>query len=533
MADSAPPRKRSLAETSAAGRIPLGCSGRARAQNSALVRFGSGRTAVGLLGPAAAPAARAGQRRGRRGSGRSRPGCRPPAAYSTASAASVRVIVVLSALFATGAVAATPKAQTHQPCRRRARMWQPQTRAGMPSSASIGPREGAEVGPGPADAVEEPLDQAGGAVAAQQLGVRQGEREQQAADQDGEDAAACRARAGRRRAGRRSASAPTSDRARVVYSKRASEIDRLEADGRDRADGGDQDRDHRLAGRLHAAHRGHGRHHGEHGAHDARHHRGAGGQQVVGRAAITATPRTSATPPKTTGRPPVRAASAQVYAAGDRDRAGTARAASGRPSARPWPPRSRPARRARRAPRATTGSPRVPQSRRDRSAACRLRATASARSTSAGSGRGHDRKVTDGGSPATGWSAGPSSRTLALEHGGDHLVAVAGLGEHVAERVDDHRVAGVARGRAAPRRRRTPCSRSRGPGPASASGRPSAAPATQAAGTTSTSAPASTRRAGELGEPQVVAGHQADREAADLGEHRLELARADSRSDSR
>ena len=49
-----------------------------------------------------------------------------------------RVIVVLSALLATGAVAATPKAHTHQPWRRRARMWRPQTRAGMPTRASIG-----------------------------------------------------------------------------------------------------------------------------------------------------------------------------------------------------------------------------------------------------------------------------------------------------------------------------------------------------------------------------------------------------------
>ena len=61
-----------------------------------------------------------------------------------------------------------------------------------------------------------------------------------------------------------------------------------------------------------------------------------------------------------------------------------------------------------------------------------------------------------------------------------------------------------------PRRR---CSRSPGPAPACASGRPCAGPATQAAGTTSTSAPAVDQRAGQLGEAQVVAGHQPDREA--------------------
>ena len=39
---------------------------------------------------------------------------------------------------ASGTVAATPKAQNHQPWRRRARTWVPHTSAGMPSSTTSG-----------------------------------------------------------------------------------------------------------------------------------------------------------------------------------------------------------------------------------------------------------------------------------------------------------------------------------------------------------------------------------------------------------
>ena len=106
------------------------------------------------------------------------------------------------------------------------------------------------------------------------------------------------------------------------------------------------------------------------------------------------------------------------------------------------------------------------------------------------------------------------------------LGAVAGLDQHVAERVHDHRVAGVARPRLAGARRRTTVfsiARARSSVVQWSTLR---GPATQAAGTTSTSAPRSTSAPGQLGEAQVVAGHQADRKPADLDDDRLERAGA-------
>ena len=236
-------------------------------------------------------------------------------AYSTASADSVRVTVTLRALLATGAVAATPKAQTHQPCRRRARMWQPQTRAGMPSTASIGPRERAELGPRPAHAVEEPLDEAGGAVAAQQLGVREGDGEQQAADDDRQDAARAEAvQAGTEPVDDHQRPGEREGEGRVLEAGQRD--DRLEADGRDRADGGDQDGDRsprgppagvRTAGTVIIT--------ANTALTDARHHRRPGGEQVAVERDHGRADAAGRGTPKMTGRPPVRAASAHENAA--------------------------------------------------------------------------------------------------------------------------------------------------------------------------------------------------------------------------
>ena len=132
------------------------CSSTDDAQSSGLgtLRLRAARRA-GLLGPARPRRPRgAGERAGRRGSRPSRDQSPTTSAVRHRRGASVRVIAGLSSALATGAVAATPNAHTHQPWRRRARMWQPQASAGMPSTRLDRAREGAEVVAAPADAVE-------------------------------------------------------------------------------------------------------------------------------------------------------------------------------------------------------------------------------------------------------------------------------------------------------------------------------------------------------------------------------------------
>ena len=104
---------------------------------------------------------------------------------------------------------------------------------------------------------------------------------------------------------------------------------------------------------------------------------------------------------------------------------------------------------------------------------------------------------------------------------GEHVVPVAGLGDHVAGRADHHRVAGVARaGLADPDDVHGVLDRARRSSVRQWSTLPR--PATQAAGTTSSFGAALDQLAGELGEAQVVAGHQPDAEPADVDEHRLD-----------
>src|SRR6478609_2693901 len=58
--------------------------------------------------------------------------------YSVVSPASASVSEGSRKVWVTCAAAVTPKAQTHHPCRRRARMWTPHIRAGTPSNAWTG-----------------------------------------------------------------------------------------------------------------------------------------------------------------------------------------------------------------------------------------------------------------------------------------------------------------------------------------------------------------------------------------------------------
>ena len=293
----------------------------------------------------------------------------------------------------------------------------------------------------------------------------------------------------------------------VTYSKRVTVMARLEADGRERADR------RRAASRspprgprggsatagtvaITAEHRGH--HAGQHG--------GTGAQAVLVEPSTTATPTTSASAAEDDR--PTAGAGRQRPRVGRRDghRAGAARATPARPdqaatSARPAEDQERPGRERRHdgEPADDATDPGAPRPGRGAPSTA-ARAVTWTRRT----------KVTDAGWPAMGWYAGPRSSTSRSS------VAVT-----------------------RPRLRRRPRPARRRAGRRPSSGRCSAGPAaptaatytvfsiarartsvrqwstlrgpaTQAAGTTSTSAPRVDQRARELGEAQVVAGHQAD-----------------------
>ena len=193
--------------------------------------------------------------------------------------------------WATGAVAATPNAHTHQPWRRRARMWLPQARAGYAEHATrsgAGTRRG---GRGSTHAVEQVVDQARRAVAPQQLGVRQGERRaRRLPTSDRHHAAAAEAVQAGAEPEDHARRRQRATRPRVMYSKRARLTTGLEADGRHRADRGDQDRDDVLARRPEELHRRHRRHHREHRGDHAGHHGGAACAASRCRATSTTTP---------------------------------------------------------------------------------------------------------------------------------------------------------------------------------------------------------------------------------------------------
>ena len=116
----------------------------------------------------------------------------------------------------------------------------------MPRIVSIGRGNAPEVVPAPPHRVEQRLDQLGGAVAPEQLGVQHGHRDQHAAHDDDHDAPAAQAvQAGaepvdhQERADQRE---PERDVLEPGHRDRG-----LEADGRERPDRGEQHRDHALA----------------------------------------------------------------------------------------------------------------------------------------------------------------------------------------------------------------------------------------------------------------------------------------------
>ena len=132
----------------------------------------------------------------------------------------------------------------------------------------------------PPDRVVELVDQALGAVAPQQLGVPQGEREHQAAGDHGQHAA--RAEAVPARAEPEDGEERGDQRQAEHGVLEAVEVDhRRPGDGRHRADRGDQEGDDVLPDRPDEVHRRHGRHHREHRRQHRGHHRGTAAQRVA------------------------------------------------------------------------------------------------------------------------------------------------------------------------------------------------------------------------------------------------------------
>ena len=116
----------------------------------------------------------------------------------------------------TCAAAATPNAHTHQPWRRRARMWVPHTRRGHADQRLHRTGRAVQGVERPLAAVEQRVDQVGGAVAAQHLGVGQRHGQQAAADQHRDADHAGPGRGARRRAGRPRGGTAPSEPPRVV-----------------------------------------------------------------------------------------------------------------------------------------------------------------------------------------------------------------------------------------------------------------------------------------------------------------------------
>ena len=229
----------------------------------------------------------------------------------------------------------------------------PQASAGTPSTASIGRGKAPRLVAAPADAVQQrsrPGRACRSGAAARRTRSGDGQRRRRRSATT-DQAAAARGRASRRRAGRRGRARRTSAAARVTYSKRHQGDQRLEADDRERADGGD----HERRGAPRATRPGSGRpgtvdHHRQHGR---RRRRSSPPPRCAGTASSAAPPRRRRAParaaPKTTGRPPVRAASAQAYAvtiATAPDAVEPRRAADQRATRRPGRPQRRPGRRA-------------------------------------------------------------------------------------------------------------------------------------------------------------------------------------------
>ena len=298
-----------------------------------------------------------------------------------------------------------------------------------------------------------------------------------------------------------------------------------------------------LADGAAEAHRGHRRHHPEHaGAHRGQHGSAAPQRGVVGEPRRRRRSRARA-PPKTKGRPPVRAASAKVSAVDSRtaeawsSHAGPISRTAATTAARPTSTATAPAAYNQRRPRGglltgprghavpaiSLGGWRRPRSGVPVGSSGLRRLRGPARGGLVGTGAAARLAARrDGGRWATrlpgvrGWGhaerlSGPVpavgkrgvgrpglGQDRPREDRGVHARLRAGVDQERPVRVADHRVTGVARAPPGRPRRRTPCSRSRGPAPACASGRPCgrarprSRPGTQAAGTTSTSAPAST-----------------------------------------
>ncbi len=236
----------------------------------------------------------------------------------------------------------------------------------------------------PPHRVEQPLDQLGGAVAPEQLGVQHGHRDQHAADDDDHDAPAAQAvQAG---------AEPVDDQERA--DQREPERDVLEAghrdrglepDGRERPDRGEQHRDHALADRR--------------GCSAAR---APSPSPRTPRSRRTSSPRRrcAGSPRRGPAPRPRRRAPARRRRAGDRR--------CGPPAPRCTPPRRSPSRR----PRATRDRP-APEPRPGRPARPRTtspHSTTGIREAAERLRAGGERtaeEVTDVGWPGTGWSAGP------------------------------------------------------------------------------------------------------------------------------
>ena len=358
-------------------------------------------------------------------------------------------------------------------------MWQPQASAGIPSTVSIGRGKAPRWSRLQRTPSSRSSTRSWDAVAAQHLGVQPGSpRAARRPISDDEHARGDRGRAGRRRAGRRRRRRRASARPSVTYSKRTTVTTGLEADRGQRADGGDQHGDHALARRVHEPHRRHRRHHRQHGGDDAGHHGGARAQVVLVEQRAPATPEGQGQRAEDDGRPPVRAASAQAYAvatvtaptpSSHGGPAGTSAATSaasppattsshradeqpvpdrarrrGRPSSAPGGAGAIAGRLASRAPDRAQAS-RPARARRRRSADPLVARRASSRG-GPWTRRGRlqssgEASVGERGVGTPGLAPAPLRSSVAVSD----LGALAGLGQDVAERVHDQRVAGVAR----------------------------------------------------------------------------------------
>ena len=197
--------------------------------------------------------------------------------YSVVSPASTSVSDGSRNVWVTCAAAVTPNAQTHQPCRRRARMWTPHIRAGTPSNAWTGRGAPCSVSQRPLAAVEQRVDELGGAVPAQHLGVGQRQRQHHAADEHDHQASPAESvQPGTEPEHHQEGQRERRPERRVREPRQADR--RLEPDDGGRPDQGDEHRHQHLADGLERGHGGDGRHHREHGRDHTGQHRGAGAQ---------------------------------------------------------------------------------------------------------------------------------------------------------------------------------------------------------------------------------------------------------------